>query len=133
MIWYESTQNYRKFKGIRTFVTLEIYKVKSAGRWSSWSHIITNVYKVITKNWRDHCTKGTSKHTETYLKYFDGHKRLSQSEENESMWTHNKDGVTREFLKGATRGLWEEWKEGNLKGNYLRLILGLCLEDRTNW
>ena len=26
----------------------------------------------------------------------------------------------------------EEWMEGNLKGNYLRLILGLCLEDRTN-
>ena len=30
-----------------------------------------------------------------------------------------------EFLKGATRGLREEWMEGNLKGNYLRL----CPED----
>ena len=23
--------------------------------------------------------------------------------------------------------------KGNLKGNYLRLIPGLCLEDRMNW
>jgi len=38
-----------------------------------------------------------------------------------------------EFLKGATKGLREEWKEGNLKEDYLRLIPGLCLEDRTNW
>ena len=35
-----------------------------------------------------------------------------------------------EFLKGATRGLREEWLEGNLKGDYLRLMSGLCLEDR---
>ena len=41
------------------------------------------------------------------------------------MWTHDKYGVTREFLKGVTRGLREEWMEGNLKGNYLRLIPGL--------
>ena len=27
-----------------------------------------------------------------------------------------------EFLKGATRGLREEWMEGNLKGDYLRLM-----------
>jgi hypothetical protein len=67
------------------------------------------------------------------LKYFDGHRRLSQSEESEYMWTHDKDGVTREFLEGATRGLQEKWMEGNLKGNYLRLIPGLCLEDRTHW
>ena len=38
-----------------------------------------------------------------------------------------------EFLKGATRGLREEWKEGNLKGDYLKLMPGLCLEDRMNW
>jgi hypothetical protein len=38
-----------------------------------------------------------------------------------------------EFLKGATRGLREEWMEGNLKGDYLRLMPGLCLEDRMNW
>ena len=60
---------------------------------------------IFTKNWRDHHRKGTRKHTETWLKYFDGHSCFSQSEENECMWTHDKDGVTREFLKGATRGL----------------------------
>ena len=27
-----------------------------------------------------------------------------------------------EFLKGATRGLQEEWMEGNLKGDYLRAV-----------
>ena len=26
----------------------------------------------------------------------------------------------------------EEWMEGNLKGNYLRLIPGLCLEVKMN-
>ena len=41
--------------------------------------------------------------------------------------------VSVEFLKGATKGLREEWMEGNLKGDYLRLIPGLCLEDRMNW
>ena len=35
-----------------------------------------------------------------------------------------------EFFKGATRGLCERkgWRE-NIKGNYLRLIPGLCLEE----
>ena len=33
-----------------------------------------------------------------------------------------KDGINREFLKGATRRLREEWMEGNL--NYLRLMQG---------
>ena len=40
--------------------------------------------------------------------------------------------VSLEFLKGATRGLRKEWIEGNLKGDYLRLMPGLCLEDRMN-
>ena len=44
-----------------------------------------------------------------------------------------KDGVTRELMKGATSGLQDEWMEGNLKGNYMRLMPGLSLEDRTNW
>ena len=35
---------------------------------------------------------------ETYSKYFDGHRHLSQSEESECMWTHDEDGVTREWL-----------------------------------
>ena len=32
-------------------------------------------------------------------------------------------------MKGATRGVQEEWMEGNLKKKILRLIPGLCLED----
>ena len=38
--------------------------------------------KTLTKNWRDHRKKGTCKQTATWSKYFDGHSRLSQSEEN---------------------------------------------------
>ena len=44
---------------------------------------------------------------------------------------HTTKMVSLEFLKGATKGLQEEWMEGNLKGNYLKLIPELCLEDRT--
>ena len=71
------------------------------------------------------------KHMETYSEYFDGHRSLSRSEESKSVWTHDKDGITREFLKVATKGFWG--MEGNLKENYLSLILGLCLEGRMNW
>ena len=85
--------------------------------------------KTLTRNWRDHKTTGTHKHTETVLRYFDWHGRLSQSKESKCLWTHDKDSITREFMKGATRGLREGWKEGN----YLRLMPGLSLEDRTNW
>ena len=35
--------------------------------------------------------------------------------------------VTREIARGRGEGM-----EGKLSGDYLRLILGLCLEDRTN-
>ena len=59
--------------------------------------------KTLTKNWRELWWKGTNKHIETYSKYFNGHRSLSQSEENKCMWTHGKDGIKREFLKGATR------------------------------
>ena len=48
------------------------------------------------------------RHTQThgnYTKYFDGHRHLSQLEESECMLTYNKDGVTKEFLKGTTRVL----------------------------
>ena len=54
-------------------------------------------------------------------------------------WTHDKDGITWEFLKGATRvareegGRGKEGTEGKLNRNYLRLIPGMCLEDRMNW
>ena len=82
--------------------------------------------KALTRNWRDHKRTGTHKHMETVSRYFDGHRHFSQSEESECMWTHDKGGITRVF---------ERWKvfEGYLKGNYLRLIPGLCLEDRINW
>ena len=46
---------------------------------------------------------------------------------------HTTKMASLEFLKGATRRLWEEWMEGNIKGDYLRLMPGLCLEDRMNW
>ena len=85
--------------------------------------------KTLTRNWRDPCRIGTRKHTETVSRYFDRHGRLYQSKESKCLWTHDKAGVTREFMKGATRGLQEGWKEGN----YLRLMPGLSLEDRTNW
>ena len=49
--------------------------------------------KTLTKNRRDHCRTGTQKHTETWSKYVDGHCRLSQSEESECLWTHDKDGI----------------------------------------
>ena len=67
--------------------------------------------KTLTENWRDLWRKGTHEHMETYSKYFDGHKCLSQSEE--SNWTHGKDSITREFLEGATRRLQERrgWRE----------------------
>ena len=59
--------------------------------------------------------KDTHKHKETYSKYFDGHRRLSQSEESEYMWTHDKDGDIREFFKvppgGCERGRWGERRE----------------------
>ena len=64
-------------------------------------NILQNKGKEIEKLKR---RKGTHKHTETYLKYFDGHRCLSQSEESECIRTHGKDGITREFLKDATRG-----------------------------
>ena len=48
--------------------------------------------------------KGTHKHMETYLKYFDGHRCLSQSEESKCMWLPGKDCIRRGFLKGATPG-----------------------------
>ena len=50
------------------------------------------------QKWRDLQGKGTHKHMEMYLKYYDGHRLLSQSEESGCMWTQDKDGVTRELM-----------------------------------
>ena len=85
--------------------------------------------RTLTKNRRDHGGQATNTHTETKSKYFDGHCRLSQSEESECMWAHDKYGVTR-LSERCHQGLREEWMEGNLKRDYLRLMSGLCLEDR---
>ena len=46
--------------------------------------------KTLTKNSRDHHRTGTRKHMETLSKYFDGHGRLSQSEESKCLWTHSR-------------------------------------------
>ena len=61
--------------------------------------------KTLTTNWRDHSRIATCKHTKTKSKYFDGHGRLSQPEDSKCTSTHDKEGVTREFMKGAIRGL----------------------------
>jgi hypothetical protein len=74
----------------------------------------------------------TNTHTETKSKYFDGHGSLSQSER-ANVCEHTTRMASLEFLKSATRGLREEWMEGNLKGDYLKLMSGLCLEDKMNW
>ena len=85
--------------------------------------------KNLTKNWRDYRRKGIRKLNWNIFTVT----AVSQSKENECMWTHDTDGVTSEFLKGATRGL--RGMDGGKfqKGNYWRLIPGLCLEDRMNW
>ena len=54
--------------------------------------------KAITKTWRNLRRKGTHKHTETYLIYFDDHRYLFQSEDSKFMWTHSKDSVTSHHL-----------------------------------
>ena len=48
----------------------------------------------------------TRKHTETKSKYFDWHGRLSQSEESKCLWTHDKDGITGEFMNGWREIIW---------------------------
>ena len=58
-------------------------------------------------------------HTKTESRYFDWHGHLPQSKESKCLWTHDKDGVTGEFMKGATRGLREGWIEGN---NYKHIL-----------
>ena len=50
----------------------------------------------------------TNTHTETKSKYFYGHGRPFQSEENKCIWAHDKDGVTRVFERchhGVARGM----------------------------
>jgi hypothetical protein len=77
--------------------------------------------KTLPRNWRDHWRTGTWKHMETVLRYFNRHGRLYQSEESKSLWTHDKDGITREFMKSGTRGLREGWMER--RQEYLNWII----------
>ena len=68
------------------------------------------------------------KHMETYLKYFDDHRCLSQSEGSKCMWTHGINGVMREFLKGATRGSNVAMNTNHITCRHLELIyLLFCL------
>ena len=53
--------------------------------------------------------------------------RPSLSIKRENISEHTTKMASLEFMKGATRGLREKWMEGN----YLRLMPGLSLEDRT--
>ena len=62
--------------------------------------------KTLTRNWRDHRRTGIHKQTETISRYFDRHGHLFQSEESKCLWTHDKDGVTREFTKGFNFYWW---------------------------
>ena len=52
--------------------------------------------KLLPKKWRDLWTKGTQK---AWLKWFDNHRCLLQSEESKCMWTHGKGGTMWEFWK----------------------------------
>ena len=113
-------------------------------RWESFFILILNITnsliikngKTLNEKWRDLWRKGTHKHMETYLRYFDDHRCLSQSEESKCMWTHGKDGATWEFWKASPGGCetgrgGEEGMVGKLNGNYLKLIPGMCLEDNS--
>ena len=67
---------------------------------------------------RDHQRKGTLKLIEIFW-----WSQTSFSIRREWIYVNTQQRwYHREFLKGATRGLQEEWMEGNLKENYLRLI-----------
>ena len=117
------------------FLVSSLYKYinRPRGKESTEVRITQNKGKESENSYQKLKRSPRDRHTKTVSRYFDRHSRLYQSEESKCLWTHDKDGITREFMKDATRGLQEEWIEGNLKGNYLRLMPGLCLEDRTNW
>ena len=113
---------------IIAITNLLMYVIKSLTV-CTFHKIMERKVKTLTRNWRDHWRIGTQKHTETVSRYFDRHDRLYQTEESKYLWTCDKDGITREFMKSAIRGLQEGWMERN----YLRLMPGLSLEDRPNW
>ena len=119
IIWFYNTLNtFKKIILYTSEVFLLLDHIERKVPKYEYPKIRERKVKTLTRNWSDNCRTGTRKHTESVSKYFDGHGCLSQSEESKCLWTHDKDGVTREFMKGATRGLREEWMEGN----YLRLM-----------
>jgi len=64
--------------------------------------------RTLTKNWRDHGGQAQEHTHGNKIEIFDGHGSLSQSEESECMWAHDKDGVTRVFERchqGVARGM----------------------------
>ena len=71
--------------------------------------------RTLTENWWVHTVnRHMNTHTETKSKYFDEHGRLSQSEERECMWAHNKDGITKVFEK-CHQGVAREMNGGKFK------------------
>ena len=71
----------------------------------------------------------TNTHRETKSKYFDGHGRLSQSEESECMWAHDKDGVTRVLSCTHTHSLssdWERWSSPSKYFDFVSVCLCAC-------
>ena len=64
---------------------------------------------------------------------FDTHEGLSQSQENKCMWTPCRGGNMWLLSKSHQERSGKKGEvEEKLNGNYLRLIPGLCLEDRMN-
>ena len=67
----------------------------------------------------------TNTHTETKSKYFED-TAILLNQKRTNVCEHTTRIASLEFLKSATRGLQEEWMKGNLIGDYLRLMPGLC-------
>ena len=83
--------------------------------------------KTLTKFEEITVDRHTNTHTETKLKYFDGHGRLSQSEESECMWAHDEYGIARVFERchqGVTRGM---------DGGKFKMRLSLYEDEMNEW
>ena len=105
------------FLYIYLFIYLYIYKHKIREREG----------KTLTKIWRNLWRKGTHKHTETYSKYFNGHRCLSQSEESECMWTLGKYGVTFAMCSHTFTLFWLRKTSVTIKIFWLSFCVFTCL------
>ena len=74
--------------------------------------------KTLTKNWRDHAGQAQDTHIRKQNRNILTDTAFFLDEKGANVCEHT---TKMAFLKGATRGLREEWMEGNLKGDYLRL------------